>query len=371
MYDRGTFIRRPHSAASGFTPLQVAKAYNYPAATGKGHVGAIIELGGGFGEADLTSYFGSLGIAVPDVEAKLVDGGSNTSDGPNGADGEVLLDIEVAGSVAPGAKFFVYFAPNTDTGFVDAIKAAVADKVDAISISWGGPENEWAPATVKLMESALASAKAAGIPVFVASGDSGSSDGESGNNVDYPASSPNAVGCGGTRLIVNASGARMAETVWDDNSRSSAGGGGVSTLFPGRDVPDVAGNADPQTGYKVTVDGESAIFGGTSAVAPLYLGLYLRLLELVGTPFDFVSVVAGNATVCYDVTSGTNGAYRAGPGRDEATGFGVVDGTLLLNVLKASMPTNPNPPVDPPTGPSDADKALDTAFKTWAKSVGL
>jgi kumamolisin len=101
------------------------------------------------------------------------------------------------------------------------------------------------------------------------------------------------------------------------------------------------------------------------------LGLYLRLLELTGQPFDFVSVVAGNATVCFDVTSGNNGAFRAGPGRDEATGFGVVDGTLLLNVLKASGPPVVTPPPPDPTGPSDADRALVTAFKTWETSVGL
>ena len=105
------------------------EAYSYPAATGKGKVGGIIELGGGFGEADLTAYFGGLGIPVPVVTAKLVDGGTNTSDGPTGADGEVLLDIEIAGSLAPEASFNVYFAPNTDAGFVAAIKAAVADEV--------------------------------------------------------------------------------------------------------------------------------------------------------------------------------------------------------------------------------------------------
>src|SRR3954453_162840 len=323
--NRGSHIRRPHAAGSSFNPLEVARAYNYPAPTGKGRTGAIIELGGGFGPSDLKSYFASLNLPVPVVNAKLVAGGTNTSDGPNGADGEVLLDIEIAGAIAPGATLNVYFAPNTDAGFIAAINAAIADKVDAISISWGGPESSWNSSAISGMEKAFAAAKAAGIVVFAASGDTGSSDGSPGNNVDYPASSPNVVGCGGTRLTVDASGARASEVTWNDNPTSSATGGGVSKLFPGRDVPDVAGNADPQTGYEVLVDGQSAVFGGTSAVAPLYLGLYLRLMELTGTPFDFVSVVAGNATVCFGVTSGNNGAFRPGPGRDEATGFGVVD----------------------------------------------
>lgn len=375
----GTYIRYPRAGGTSYDPRQVAKAYNYPVATGKGRTAAIIELGGGFGQADLNAYFGQLGMQVPNVTAKLVDGATNTSDGPNGADGEVLLDIEIVGAVAPGANIVVYFAPNTDAGFADAVKQAVADKVDVISISWGGPEDAWNSSAIRAMESAFAAAKAAGIVVFAASGDTGSSDGESGNHVDYPASSPNVVGCGGTRLTVNSDGSRASEVVWNDNPSTSATGGGVSVLFPGRDVPDVAGNADPQTGYQVIVDGESAVFGGTSAVAPFYTALYLRLLELTGKPFDFVSVVAGNATVCFDVTSGNNGVFRAGPGRDEATGFGVVDGTLLLNVLTAGVPvppptptpTPPPPPVPTPVPvPLDpAESALVVAAKRALKSV--
>lgn len=368
----GTYIRRPRAATAGYSPLQVAAAYNYPAATGAGRTGGIIELGGGFGPADLAAYFGALGLPVPRVTAVPVAGGSNTSDGIDGADGEVLLDIEVAGAIAPGAAFRVYFAPNTDAGFIAAIEAAVADKVDAISISWGGPEKSWARATVTKMEAALAAAEAAGIQVFVASGDSGSGDGSSGKNVDYPASSPSACGCGGTRLTVGPDGQRTAEVVWDDSDASSAGGGGVSVLFPGRDVPDVAGNADPQTGYQVTVDGEQSVFGGTSAVAPLMLGLYLRLLELTGKPFGLVAAVAANPTVCFDVTSGDNGAFRAGPGRDEATGFGVVDGARLLAALQAApvpvpVPTPVPAPVPAPApGPDAADAALIAVGDHWA-----
>jgi len=371
---KGTYLRRPLTNPPGFSPLQVAHAYNYPAATGKGKTGAIIELGGGFGPSDLAVYFQSIGVGTPNVVSKPVAGGSNTPDGPNGADGEVLLDIEVAGAIAPDATFKVYFAPNTDAGFIAAINAAVADGVDAISISWGQAESGWNPASIQEMEKAFAAAKAAGIQVFVAAGDTGSSDSTSGNAVDYPASSPNVCGCGGTRLTLDSSGARASEVVWDDSPTSSATGGGVSVVFPGRDVPDVAGNADPNTGYRVRVDGQNFVIGGTSAVAPLYLGLYLRLLELVGKPFDFVSVVAGNATVCFDVTSGDNGAFRAGPGRDETTGFGVVDGTLLLNALQAGSPTPPPtptptpPPVPSPVTPDDDESALLKAASRYENS---
>ncbi|MGH7238848.1 MAG: hypothetical protein ACREHG_02155, partial [Candidatus Saccharimonadales bacterium] len=144
-------------------------------------------------------------------------------------------------------------------------------------------------------------------------------------------------------------------------------GGGVSVLFPGRDVPDIAGNADPVTGWEVTVDGGDYIFGGTSCVAPMMLGLYLRLLELTGKPFDLVSTVAGNATVCFDVTSGNNGAFRAGPGRDEATGFGVVDGTRLLKVLGAVV--TPPPPPPPPT--TTDDETLAAAMHVWLGKKNL
>jgi kumamolisin len=381
------------ASTANYNPRQVAKAYDYPLQyTGKGYTCGIIELGGGFGNSDLSSYFTSLGLPVPAVNAIPVAGGTNTSDGPNGADGEVLLDIEVAGAIAPGATFNVYFAPNTDAGFLAAIDQAIADGVAVISISWGGPEDSWDPATIKNFDAAFAKARQAGIVVFAASGDSGSSDGEAGRHVDFPASSPNVIGCGGTRLIVNPDGTRRSEVVWDDSSRSATGGG-VSSVFPGRQVPDVAGNADPQTGYKVLVDGQTYVIGGTSAVAPLYAGLVLLLSEAIGHPLgkvaDFSNLLLTNLGVCFDVTSGNNGAYRAGPGRDDVTGLGVVDGGKLLAVLQsggqlpapvpgptpAPVPTpSPTPvPVPPPvtTPADDADKTLWSVVKNWGAVKGL
>lgn len=368
-----SYIRRPRAATSPLTALQVAKAYNYPTgATGKGFTGGIIELGGGFSPSDLLDYFTKLGLPIPSVTSVEVDGGKNQSDGPNGADGEVLLDIEVMGSVAPGAAIRVYFCPNTDTGFLAGIKQA-AKECDAISISWGGPEDGWAVSSMTQFDDAFATARAAGVNVFVAAGDSGSGDGESGTHVDFPSSSPNVVGCGGTRLTINADGSRSTETVWDDSDTSSATGGGVSTMFPGRDVPDVAGNADPDTGYEVIVDGGSYVIGGTSAVAPLYAGLCLRLKEASnGAKFDFLKVLTANPTTCFDVTSGDNGAFRAGPGRDETTGFGVVDGTKFLTAIVGATPTppvSPTPPVNPtppvtPTPPSTIPGPVLTFFNS-------
>lgn len=344
-----------HARVASYNPRQVAAAYNYPLdKTGKGFVCGIIELGGGFTQTDVHTYFTQRNLPVPSVTAVSVDGAPNKPSGPRGADGEVLLDIEVAAAVAPGAEYRVYFAPNTNVGFYDAIAQAVRDGVNVISISWGGPESSWNPRVMHKFDALFAEARKAGIVVFAAAGDRGADDGTSAPVADFPASSPNVIACGGTRLLVNADGTRASEVVWDDNDTTSATGGGVSRVFPGRQVPDVAGNADPATGYQVLVDGYSTTVGGTSAVAPLYSGLMLLLSEALGKPVgqaaDVMKTLLANPEVCFDVTSGDNGAYRAGPGRDKTTGLGVVDGGKLLAVLQGSAPT-PTPAPQPTPAP--------------------
>lgn len=336
------------------TARQVAAAYHYPTQfTGRGTAVGIIELGGGFGPADLQA----VGIDPSLVTAVPVAGGANRSDGANGADGEVLLDIEVVMEVAPAAKCRVYFAPNTDHGFLAAIKAAHADGVDAISISWGGPETSWDKDTALEFDAEFEACRRDGITVYCASGDQGSTDGTSANVADFPASSPNVIACGGTMLTVDDAGEREAEVAWDDDDRSSASGGGLSRFWTGRAVPDVAGNASPNSGYEIRVDGEDFAIGGTSAVAPLYAGLHLLLSEAVGGPLgrrvDFMNTLLTNLGVCFDITSGDNGGFRAGLGRDQVTGLGVVDGGKLLAVLTdtvADPAPFPGDPVAPDPG---------------------
>lgn len=345
----------PHASAAALNPRQVAKAYNYPLEhTGKGYRCGIIELGGAFGQADLDAYFKQRGLPVPNVKPVLVDGATMKSDGAHGADGEVLLDIEVAAAVAPHAEFSVYFATNTDQGFYDAIAQAVKDGCNVVSISWGGPETAWDPRAMDAFDSLFAAARKQGVVTFAAAGDRGATDGTGTPVADFPASSPNVIGCGGTRLTLNAQGGRAREVTWDDNDTRSATGGGKSQHFPGRNVPDVAGNADPVTGYNVLVDGQAMSVGGTSAVAPLYAGLTLLLSEALGKPLgeavDVLKTITANPEVCFDVTAGDNGAYRAGPGRDQTTGFGVVDGARLLAVVQPTPDPAPAPaPVPPPT----------------------
>jgi kumamolisin len=347
-------LRRPASKAVSYTPLQVASAYGFPAGTGEGQCVALIELGGGFVAADLDTYFQGLGVATPSVVAVPVDGGANSPTGDaNGPDGEVMLDIEVVGAIAPQANIVVYFAPNTDAGFLDAITTAIHDtthKPSVISISWGGPESSWTAQAMTSMDEAFQAAATMGITVCVASGDNGSSDGAaSGDEVDFPSSSPFALGCGGTSL--QASGGTIAsEVVWNDGANGGAGGGGISSFFAlpawqtgltaveqgksvalsKRGVPDVAGNADPETGYDVRIDGTDTVIGGTSAVAPLWAALLARINQVSGKPAGYINAqLYQNPKALRDITSGNNGDFAAAAGWDACTGLGSPNGGAL------------------------------------------
>jgi kumamolisin len=354
------------AAQVSYTAVQIADLYQFPAGTnGAGQTIGIIELGGGFGQTDLDNYFSALGIPTPSVRAVGVDGATNVpGQAPQGADGEVLLDIEVAGAVAPGANQVVYFAPNTDQGFIDAVTDAVHAQPTpaAVSISWGGPENSWTAASMTALDQAIADGIAIGVTVTVAAGDNGSSDGVNDGepHVDFPASSPHALACGGTSLQADpATGSISSETVWNDGPGGGGGatGGGVSVqfarpawqnflgvplapgggAFAGRGVPDVAGNADPATGYQVLVDGNQTVIGGTSAVAPLWAGLIARFTQSVGDRLGLLQSVIytglhkGEPSVgLRDITVGSNGAYKAEPGWDACSGLGVPEGQTLL-----------------------------------------
>ena len=325
------YVRHATTPEASYDARQVATAYGAPIDRfdGTGVTIGVIELGGAYNASDLES----LKLPAQNVTVVPVDGATPTSD-PQGADGEVMLDIEIIAAVAPGAKQRVYFAKNDNASFLDAVKQAVGE-CDYVSISWGGPESSWSKEDIKGFSDTFAAARQKGVTVFAAAGDTGSTDGTATNTTDYPASDPSVIGCGGTKLLVDAAGHRSAETVWNDDPTKSATGGGASALFPGRHVPDVAGDADPSTGYKVTVDGSATVVGGTSAVAPLYAAMTAVVRQGYGRTWDFVNTVATNPAVCFDVTVGDNGGFKAGPGRDDVTGFGVVDMGKLLGVLQS------------------------------------
>jgi kumamolisin len=352
-------MRPAASAAVSYTPPQVASLYAFPAGTGAGQCVALIELGGGFRPADLDAYFKGLGLATPTVIAVSVDHGLNAPTGSaNGPDGEVMLDIEVVGSISPQAKIAVYFAPNTDAGFLDAITTAIHDtsnKPSVISISWGSAEPNWTAQAMTAMDSAFQAAASVGVTVCVASGDNGSSDGVSDgiDHVDFPASSSFALACGGTSLKA-ASSAIASEVVWNNGASGGATGGGISNVFAKpvwqaslsavdkgkpvaltqRGVPDVSGNADPQTGYNVRVDGVDSVIGGTSAVAPLWAALIARINQASGKSAGFVNPqLYKNPQALRDITSGNNGDFTAAAGWDACTGLGSPNGGALSSII--------------------------------------
>ncbi len=346
-----------------YTPRQVAEAYNFPTNTGTNQTIALIELGGGFDSSDLEAYWNQLGLPNVVTTAVSVDGAQNTPTGdPTGPDGEVCLDIEIAGGIAPGARLAVYFTTNTDRGFLDGINAAIHDlvrKPSVISISWGSAEPEWTPQAMNAFNAAFHDAALLGISVCVASGDSGSSDGEPDGNVhvDFPASSPWVLGCGGSSLFLK-NGKVDSETVWNDDPDAGATGGGVSSHFSrpayqskvnvppptatvnptGRGVPDVAAVADPNTGYEILFDGTEGVVGGTSAAAPLWAGLIALCNEQLGQNVGWfhrtLYGLLSRDNALNDITSGNNGAYEAATGWDPCTGLGSPNGQKILSVFK-------------------------------------
>ncbi len=362
---------------NGVAATAFAQRYNFPTTyqgttlDGTGQTIAIIELGGGFQTSDLQVFFNEIGVPMPTVAAVSVDHAGNDPTTADSADGEVMLDIEVAGAVAPNAKFAIYFAPNNgDQGFIDAISAAVHDterNPDVISISWGGPESTTDQQGVTAFHELFVAAAATGVTVCVASGDHGTADDDAQDwdgkiHVDHPAVDDMVLGCGGTQIDSSGN-----DVVWNDGTAFDvnvaggggwASGGGISEVVavpayqtganlpvsidngnPGRGVPDIAMSA---TNYFTRVDSSEGASGGTSAVAPLMSALVVLLNQAkrknVGflNTFLYANVAKG---VVNDVTQGTNAitntvkGYNAGPGWDACSGLGAPNGTAILKNL--------------------------------------
>jgi kumamolisin len=370
-------IVAPNALSAGSSPVNIASGYGFPTdVDGSGQTVAVIELGGGFTVADLDTYFSGQNLRTPSVEAVSVDGATNSPG--DEADGEVMLDIEVIGAIAQGAKIAVYFGPNTNDGFYDAIAAAIHDTVrkpSIISISWGQSESEWTASALDADDALFADAAAAGISVFVACGDNGATDGatDGGLHVDFPASSPSAVACGGTTLHTDGT-----EVVWNETaSNEGATGGGFSHHFAmpsyqvsagvtagssagddGRGVPDVAGDADPTTGYLIRFDGQDQVIGGTSAVAPLWAALTALANERNGASAGAPHArLYATPSAFRDITTGDNGGFSAAAGWDPCTGLGSPNGDLTIAALApiASTPADPDPADPDPTDPEPTD----------------
>jgi kumamolisin len=358
----------PHTIA-GHLPDNIAKLYAFPATQGQGagQCIALIELGGGFRTSDNQKAFEAMKLVTPKVTSISVSGGLNQPGVDPNSDGEVALDIQVAGGAAPGAAIALYFAPNTDQGFVDAITRAVHDdqnRPSIISISWGSAELNWTGQGLAAMTSAFRDAARLGVTVLAAAGDNLATDGlnDGRAHTDFPASSPYVLACGGTVIDV-ATGNIQSEKVWNDAGFGT--GGGISDQFdrpayqananlPGsvndhkvrRGVPDVAGNADPRSGYRTVVGGMGGTIGGTSAVAPLWSGLFALINEACGKPVGFVHpLLYGNPTVFRQITEGDNKdgqiGYSAGAGWNACTGLGAPDSAKMLDMFKQATASPP------------------------------
>jgi kumamolisin len=384
----------------------------------------------GFAQSDIDGFINNLNattgsnLTSTNVKSVTVDdsaaapgnvpGGSATNFTVGDADVEVNLDIEVVVAVAQNANVVVYFAPITEQGWVDAITQIVADTTNdpsVLSISWGWSELEaeadldqpdawpfeWTQQAFNQMTQAFQSAAAIGMTVLVASGDNGSDCGEQDGNahVMYPASDPWVISCGGT--IINQV-APLSEDTWNDNQASSQGagggatGGGISYLADpvtwqananvpvsvnsdhrqGRGLPDVAGNASPNSGYDLWLYGQAlsklvitsgpgagnpfGVVGGTSAVAPLYAALIALINASLSKRVGYLNPTLysfGSSGVFRDINDGvsnsvlwtnTDGSvggpslgYSSGPGWDACTGWGSIDGSALLSALTAQL----------------------------------
>jgi kumamolisin len=386
----------PRSAADSgaavvrWTVPELCKAYNWPTNLAGGGVIALVELDGGWVSTDLAAFFTSIDQPMPYVTDVFVNGTQNLPGRhvgeENDPDIEAALDIQVAAAsyfVATGkpAVIRVYWAADADHGAIaSAIRAATADGCDVCSISWGSDENNWAGWSrdvgrdlIADLEAAAEAATTAGMVVLASSGDNNSSDGgTTPANVDAPSSCPHVIGCGGTSKTPT------SEVVWNDNPGQTDGlgtGGGYSTAFPpqsfqtgapyppryllggdapgnGRMVPDIAANADPNTGYWMFVHGHKIPMGGTSAVAPLYAGLFAAF----GRKLGFITPKLWQSPGWFnDITRGENGAYQALSGPDPCTGLGSPIGIKLVALSGAPSTTPSVKPLagtipDPSTG---------------------
>jgi kumamolisin len=353
----------PSGPGGGFAPRDIVTAYNLSNVSTKGanQVIALFELAG-YQASDITAYTTHFGLPAPKLKNILVDGGSQS-----GIDSEVTLDIELALALAPESEIYVYEGPNSNQGVLDTYNRIATDNLaKQVSTSWGSGEDTVTPQYLQAANAIFQQMAAQGQTIYAAAGDSGAYDDYADNHskalvVDDPASQPYVVGVGGTRLTVNATtGDYKTESVWNDGL-GSAGGGGVSTVWPipswqahvttassktHRNVPDVSLDADPNTGYAIYYDGSWQIFGGTSCAAPLWAAFTACVNEELAATSQpalgfanpkFYAIGLGSAysSDFHDVMSGNNLHYKASKGYDNASGWGSLNGAnLYANLIK-------------------------------------
>ena len=342
----------------GVDPVQIKSAYEFDPIYKSGYSGKgqhiAIATYDGFHMDDIQSYYAQTNVTpVPAVDQVQFNGVPVVND--NSA-GETELDAEFSGMIAPGAQIHVFAsAQNSDLGELQMFTAILDDdRAKVVNYSWGDCEAHIGAAHKADMDKVFARAIAQGVNIMVASGDSGSAGCRetAALNADWPGAHPDIIAVGGTTM--GNSNGKLAETAWNGS------GGGVSvfydlpsyqstfnTPFTKRSFPDVAFNADPQTGQATFIHngaatGEWVVVGGTSIAAPQWSG-YLALigearqnLTLLGPLNSRIYAIPASKMpdLFHDVTSGSNGGYSAGPGWDAVTGWGSMRASPLFNYLR-------------------------------------
>ncbi len=350
------------STPSGYSPQQIATAYDWPSITNTQNGSGVIIANAtaessNLSTSDLDTFWNTYGLPTHTVNVINVGG----SGGSTGGTIETTIDEERSGAMAPGATLDVYDAASaTDSDFTSTYNTIVNDNTaQVMTTSWGEPESDASSSTLTSDDNIFKQAAAQGISVFAAAGDNGSSDGTSNSDTaDYPASDPYVVACGGTTLTLNSNNTIASEIAW------SSTGGAVSAVFSepswqvGNGVPqngyrntsDIAMDADPNTGYSVYEGGSWSVYGGTSFVAPQMAGLIAVKDSETGTRLGQTNSLLYNdantsnyASDFNDITSGSNGAFSAGPGWDHPTGWGSPQATNLIAHLGGTTTTVPAP----------------------------
>lgn len=334
------------------TPLNaqaVAARYQFPAADGRGQTIGVVQLRGVFNLSDFDQCMRAQGLTPAQPIVKRVDNAAVAHELQTTKDLEAALDVQIIGSLAPGARVVVYEAPDDERGFLDAIRVALFDEENVpsvLSISYGWPEHLWTPVALRILDELLTVAALAGVSVFCSSGDNGAElDYDGKPHVLAPACSPFAIACGATVISPNAAAQEQAwektgggfsahfdVPQWQDAARSAASRLKVDA---GRGVPDVA--AQEQPGYYVIMEGTELAMGGTSSIAPMWSALTARLNQRLGVSIGFFSPILyrrADEPLFTDITTGSNGHFQAGAGWDPCTGLGVPIGTALEKALR-------------------------------------
>lgn len=345
-------LRGPNGALG---PLGFAQGYDEPVQHGYDGTGRAIAnvMAGDIGNDDLQNFLSYFGIRVAHPLRRIaVDGGRFGHD-----DVETTLDVEAMTGTAPGAQVYLYSFPDfTDSYAEDAYNAIVNDDiVDAANSSWGGCESD----TRRQLGHAFALASnlifeqgaAKGITFPIATGDGGWRTCIHDGTIDETTadSDPYALAVGGTTLNVDSNGNWLSETAWHGSA------GGVSVVFPvpsyqrempnivgaGRNIPDVALDANPYTGFAERWHHQWVGAGGTSLGSPLWVGFEGQVDQYLGGRIGFVNpelytLAEGGSytTVFHDIVKGDNGGYRAVRGFDLVTGVGSPIGWPLAQALK-------------------------------------